>query len=74
MTPLRAATLPASLFDNEKIKRGKTRLPADILFGMGMTYNGYLVVNTLGGKVVTLDRIHCRSSTATPYPAPTRCS
>ncbi|EKZ97201.1 MULTISPECIES: hypothetical protein [Cupriavidus] len=56
MTPLRAATLPASLFDNEKIKRGKTRLPADILFGMGMTYNGYLVVNTLGGKVVTLDR------------------
>ena len=49
-----AVTLPASLFDNERARA--TRIPADILFGMGMTYNGYLVVNTLGGKVITLNR------------------
>ncbi|MGO4155269.1 hypothetical protein [Cupriavidus sp. YAF13] len=51
----KTATLPASLFDNAKAARG-TRITADILFGMGMTYNGYLVVNTLGGKVITLNR------------------
>lgn len=51
----RAITLPAALFDNAKASGG-TRSPADILFGMGMSYNGYLVVNTLGGKVITLNR------------------
>ncbi len=50
-----SVALPASLFDNARATRN-TRIPADILFGMGMTYNGYLVVNTLGGKVITLDR------------------
>ncbi|GAB3093323.1 hypothetical protein GCM10027081_13750 [Cupriavidus yeoncheonensis] len=50
-----AVTLPATLFDNDKARKG-TRLPADILFGMGMTYNGYLVVNTASGKVITLNR------------------
>ncbi len=47
--------LPASLFNNEKAKRG-TRLPVDMLFGLGMSYNGYLVANTLGGNVITLNR------------------
>ncbi|MGT2428888.1 hypothetical protein ACU4GI_34225 [Cupriavidus basilensis] len=55
MTAPRAITLPASLFDNARAASG-TRSPADILFGMGMSYNGYLVVNTLGGKVITLNR------------------
>lgn len=55
MAMTRSAVLPAALFDNDKAKRG-TRLPADMLFGMGMTYNGFLVVNTLGGKVITLHR------------------
>lgn len=48
-------TLPANLFDNDKAKHG-TRLPIDMLFGLSITHNGFLVVNTLGGKVITLDR------------------
>lgn len=56
MTPARTVTLPTSVFDNDKVRRAGMRLPVDMLFGMGMTYNGYLVLNTLGGKVVTLDR------------------
>jgi len=28
----------------------------DVAFGMGMTFNGFLVINTAGGKVVTLNR------------------
>ena len=51
----REVTLPPSLFDNDKVKAA-TRLGGDSLFGMGMSFNGYLVVNTLGGKVVTLNR------------------
>ena len=49
-----SVTLPAALFDNDKARRG-TRLPVDMLFGMCMSYNGFVVVNTLGGKVITLD-------------------
>ncbi|HMO46424.1 MAG TPA: hypothetical protein PKB14_10370 [Rubrivivax sp.] len=56
MKPARTVTLPAALFDNDKARRGVPRIPADLLFGMGMSYNGYVVVNTLGGKVVTLNR------------------
>ncbi|MGH8809155.1 MAG: hypothetical protein ACREX0_14880, partial [Noviherbaspirillum sp.] len=55
MEPPREKMLPAALFDSEKVKRG-TRLTGDMLFGLGMTYNGYLVANTVGGKVVTIDR------------------
>ncbi|SFN43681.1 hypothetical protein SAMN05444747_12629 [Variovorax sp. OV329] len=47
--------LPEELFDNEKAKRG-TRYPVDAMFGVGMTYNGYLLINTVGGKIITLDR------------------
>jgi hypothetical protein len=47
--------LPDALFDNEKTKRG-VGIPVDTTFGMGMTLNGYLVVNTMGGTVATLDR------------------
>jgi hypothetical protein len=46
--------LPETLYDNEKVKRG-TDFPVDFNFGMGMTFNGYLVLNTVGGKVITLD-------------------
>ena len=55
MKPARVMNLPASLFDNERAKT-KSRLPMDLAFGMGMTHNGFVVINTLGGKVVTLDR------------------
>ncbi|MFY0727301.1 hypothetical protein [Pseudomonas sp. NFX15] len=46
--------LPETLYDNEKVKRG-TDFPADFNFGMGMTFNGYLVLNTVGGRVITLN-------------------
>lgn len=52
-TPL-VRVLPESLYDNEKVKRG-TDFAVDFNFGMGMTFNGYLVLNTVGGKVITLD-------------------
>lgn len=47
--------LPDHLFDNEKTRRG-LNIPVDVTFGMGMTLNGYLVINTMGGTVATLDR------------------
>lgn len=47
--------LPAELFNDEKIKR-ELHKPMDFTFGMGMTANGFLVVNTMGGTVATLDR------------------
>ncbi|SPA39621.1 conserved exported hypothetical protein [Cupriavidus taiwanensis] len=56
MTAPRSMALPASLFDEEKIRRSGARQRADFLLGMGMSYNGYLVLNTLGGRIVTLDR------------------
>ena len=55
MKPARFTTLPASVFDNERA-RAKTHMPVDMSFGMGMSFNGYLVVATLGGKVITLNR------------------
>ncbi|MGT2493516.1 hypothetical protein ACU4GD_31080 [Cupriavidus basilensis] len=56
MTAPRATTLPASLFDNAG-RRAARCSPADILFGMGMSYNGYLVVNTLrAARLITLNR------------------
>lgn len=55
MGDIQAAVFPESLFDNAKVARG-TRFKGDLLFGMGMSYNGYIVANTLGGKVITLDR------------------
>ena len=55
MKAAQVMTLPVSLFDNERPKR-KSRLPVDVAFGMGMTFNGFLVINTAGGKVITLNR------------------
>ncbi len=55
MKPARFTTLPVSLFDNERA-RAKTHLPGDMSFGMGMSFNGFIVINTLGGKVITLNR------------------
>jgi hypothetical protein len=46
--------IPAELYDNEKVKRG-THFGADLNLGMGMTFNGFLVLNTVGGKIITLD-------------------
>jgi hypothetical protein len=55
MAAPREQVLPVALFDNDKVKRG-THFAGDIMFGLGMTYNGYLVANTVGGKIITFDR------------------
>lgn len=47
--------LPDELFDNERVAR-LTIFPSDVVFGLSMSFNGYLVLNTIGGKIVTLDR------------------
>ncbi|MGA1694139.1 MAG: hypothetical protein ACO38B_04455 [Burkholderiaceae bacterium] len=46
---------PAEVFDDQRVARG-TIFPRDVVFGLGMTFNGYIVVSTLGGRVITLDR------------------
>ncbi len=51
----RSVQLPDSLFDNERAKRN-ANLFGDASFGMSMTPNGYLVINTLGGAILTLNR------------------
>lgn len=52
--PLQVA-LPDGLFDDQRV-RAHTIFQADAVFGLGMTFNGYLVINTLGGSIATLDR------------------
>lgn len=52
--PLQVA-LPDSLFDDAKV-RERTIFQTDSVFGLGMTFNGFLVINTVGGKIATLDR------------------
>lgn len=47
--------LPHDLFDDSRVAR-QTIFPKDVVFGLGMTFNGYLVINTIGGKIVTLNR------------------
>jgi len=60
---------PDHFFDNERVKTG-TIFPQDVVFGLGMTFNGYVVVSTLGGLVVTLDRetLEVRSKLQLPHP------
>jgi hypothetical protein len=48
-------TLPDGLFDDAKV-RERTIFRTDSVFGLGMTFNGYLVINTVGGRIATLDR------------------
>lgn len=48
-------TLPENCFNNEKLK-GSPLIANDAFIGMSMTYNGYLVLNTLGGNIISLDR------------------
>ena len=58
VSPLREplqVTLPESLFDDDKV-RERTIFQTDSVFGLGMTFNGFLVINTVGGKIATLDR------------------
>lgn len=58
VSPLREplqVTLPDSLFDDVKV-RERTIFQTDSVFGLGMTFNGFLVINTVGGKIATLDR------------------
>ena len=57
-SPLREplqVTLPDSLFDDAKV-RARTIFQTDSVFGLGMTFNGFLVINTVGGRIATLDR------------------
>lgn len=53
-TPL-SRQLGDEYFDDERVKR-QTIFPTDIVFGLSMTYNGHLVISTLGGRIMTLDR------------------
>ncbi|AUX69024.1 hypothetical protein CHX26_05470 [Porphyrobacter sp. HT-58-2] len=55
LAPPQQVRLPDSLFDDARA-RAATIFPADSVFGLGMTFNGYLVVSTLGGTIATLDR------------------
>lgn len=55
LTPPQQASLPADLFDDQRVREA-TIFPADSVFGLGMTFNGFLVVSTLGGVVATVDR------------------
>lgn len=55
LAPPQQVTLPDALFDDERTRAG-TIFPADSVFGLGMTFNGFLVVSTLGGTIATLDR------------------
>ncbi|NBU24533.1 MAG: hypothetical protein EBS39_02715 [Gammaproteobacteria bacterium] len=48
-------TLPDDLFDDAKVA-ARTIFRTDSVFGLGMTFNGHLVVNTVGGLIITLDR------------------
>lgn len=48
-------TLPDELFDDAKVA-ARTIFRSDSVFGLGMTFNGFLVVNTVGGRIITLDR------------------
>lgn len=48
-------TLPDELFDDAKVA-ALTIFKTDSVFGLGMTFNGFIVVNTVGGRIITLDR------------------
>ncbi len=55
LKPAYKVTLPDRLFNNERVQ-ANTIFPTDVVFGLAMSFNGYVVINTLGGKLVTLDR------------------
>jgi hypothetical protein len=55
LAPARHAALPDALFDDARVRAG-TFFAGDAAFGLGMTFNGYLVVSTLGGRIATFDR------------------
>lgn len=55
LAPAFTKTLPDSLFDDERVAR-LTIFQSDVVFGLSMTFNGYLVLNTVGGRLVTLER------------------
>jgi hypothetical protein len=46
--------LPPALFDDERAA-AHTFFPADTVFGLGMTFNGVLVLNTVSGRLVSVD-------------------
>lgn len=55
LAPPQQVRLPDALFDDART-RAATIFPSDSVFGLGMTFNGFLVVSTLGGTIATLDR------------------
>lgn len=46
--------LPQQLFDDDRAA-AHTFFPADTVFGLGMTFNGVLVLNTVSGRLVSVD-------------------
>ena len=54
MLPIQTLALPLELFDDQRAA-ANTFFPADTVFGMAMTFNGVLVINTVSGRLITLD-------------------
>lgn len=54
MGPVQLHALPEALFDDKRASE-YTFFPADTVFGLGMTFNGVLVINTVSGRLITLD-------------------
>ena len=46
--------LPKTLFDDQRAARN-TFFPKDTVFGLSMTFNGVLVINTVSGRLITLN-------------------
>ncbi len=51
----RSVQLPENLFKSERVRQN-TNLAGDASLGMCMTPNGYIVINTVGGAILTLNR------------------
>lgn len=65
----RYASLPPELFDDDRVRQG-TFFARDAAFGMGMTFNGYLLVSTLGGRIATFDRTSLKQVATWTVPDP----
>ncbi len=54
MKPVVYHALPENLFDDARAA-ANTFFPGDTVFGLGMSFNGVLVINTISGRLVTVN-------------------
>ena len=54
MMPIQSHMLPEQLFNDQRASE-HTFFPADTVFGLGMTFNGVLIINTVSGRLITLN-------------------